>query len=62
MYGKRLAYIVKIKDVMSIPNADRIELAHVLDYTVVVKKSEYKPGDLGLYIEIDSKLPDGFTD
>ena len=33
-----------------------------MDYTVVVKKGEYKPGDLGLYIEVDSLLPDGLTD
>lgn len=58
MYGKPLAYIVKIKDIREIPGADRIELATVMDYTVVVKKNEYKPGDLGLYVEVDSLLPD----
>ena len=62
MFGKPLAYIVKIKDIREIPSADRIELATVMDYTVVVKKGEYKPGDLGLYIEVDSLLPDGLTD
>lgn len=62
MFGKPLAYIVKIKDIREIPGADRIELATVMDYTVVVKKDEYKPGDLGLYIEVDSLLPDGLTD
>lgn len=62
MFGKSLAYIVKIKDIREIPGADRIELATVMDYTVVVKKGEYKPGDLGLYIEVDSLLPDGLTD
>lgn len=61
MYGKPLAYIVKIKDVTPIEGADKIELAHVLDYTVVVKKHEFSPGDLALYIEVDSVLPDGFT-
>lgn len=61
MFGKPLAYIVKIKNIREIPGADKIELATVLDYTVVVKKNEYKPGDLGLYIEVDSLLPDGFT-
>lgn len=61
MFGKPLAYIVKIKNIREIPGADKIELATVLDYTVVVKKNEYKPGDLGLYIEVDSVLPDGFT-
>lgn len=59
MYGKPLAYIVKINDVTSIEGADKIELAHVMDYTVVVKKDEYKPNDLALYVEIDSLLPDG---
>lgn len=61
MYGKPLAYIVKIKDVTPIEGADKIELAHVLDYTVVVKKHEFSPCDLALYIEVDSVLPDGFT-
>ena len=59
MYGKPLAYIVKINDVTPIEGADKIELAHVLDYTVVVKKHEFSPGDLALYIEVDSVLPDG---
>ena len=61
MYGKPLAYIVKIKEIREIPGADRIELASVMDYTVVVKKGEYQPGDLGLYVEVDSLLPDGLS-
>lgn len=61
MFGKPLAYIVKIKDIREIPGADKIELATVLDYTVVVKKGEYERGDFGLYIEVDSVLPDGFS-
>lgn len=61
MFGKPLAYIVKIKNIREIPGADKIELATVLDYTVVVNKNEYKSGDLGLYIEVDSLLPDGFS-
>ena len=61
MFGKPLAYIVKIKEIREIPGADRIELATVMDYTVVVKKNEYKAGDFGLYVEVDSLLPDGFT-
>lgn len=61
MYGKPLAYIVKIGEIREIPGADRIELASVMDYTVVVKKNEFKTGDLGLYVEVDSVLPDGLT-
>lgn len=61
MYGKKLAYIVKIKDVKPIIGADNIELARVMDYTIVVKKNEFSVGDLALYVEVDSILPDGFT-
>ena len=61
MYGKKLAYGVKIKEIREIPGADRIELATVMDYTVVVKKGEYKPGDMGIYVEVDSLLPDGLN-
>lgn len=62
MYGKPLSYIVKIDEILPIVGADKIELAKVMDYTVVVQKNEYKPGDLSLYVEIDSLLPDGLTD
>ena len=61
MYGKPLAYVVKVGEIREIPGADRIELASVMDYTVVVKKGEYKPGDFGIYVEVDSLLPDGLT-
>lgn len=38
MYGKPLAYVVRVGEIREIPGADRIELASVMDYTVVVKK------------------------
>ncbi len=40
-----------------IKNADVIETAHVDGWTCVVKKGEFKPGDTGIYFEIDSFLP-----
>lgn len=61
MYGKPLAYVVKIDEVSPIAGADRIELAKVMDYTVVVKKGEFQPGDRAMYVEVDSLLPDGLT-
>lgn len=61
MYGKPLAYTVKIGDIREIPNADRIEIASVMDYTVVVKKGEFKTGDIAVYIEVGSVLPDGLA-
>ena len=37
--GKRaLAYVERIHDIKSIENADNIELAHILGWTLIVKK------------------------
>lgn len=56
---RKLVKIVKIDTVHAIPNADAIEVAKVGGWAVVVKKSEFKPGDLAVYFEIDSFLPEG---
>lgn len=61
MYGKPLAYTVKVGEIREIPNADKIEIATVMDYTVVVKKGEFKTGDLAIYVEVGSVLPDGLA-
>lgn len=55
---RELAYLVKIDDVTPIEGYDRVELAHVGGWTVVVGKNDFKPGDLAVYFEIDSKLPE----
>lgn len=52
-------YVVKIGEISPIEKADKIELAKVMDYSVIVKKGEYVPGDLALYVEVDSLLPNG---
>lgn len=54
---RTLASIQKIRDVTPIEGADRIELVHVLGWQCVVKKGEFKPGDLCVYFEVDSFLP-----
>lgn len=54
---KKLAYIQEVLDVQPIPNSDRIEKARVGGWWVVVKKGDFHPGDLGLYMEVDSLLP-----
>lgn len=57
--GKRaLAYIVTIDSITPIEGADNIELAHIGGWNVVVKKNEFKEKDLGVFFEIDSKLPE----
>ena len=55
---RHLASIQKIKNLESIENADAILKATVLGWQLVVRKDEFQIGDLCVYIEIDSVLPD----
>ena len=61
---RELAYVVIVDNVTPIEGYDRVELAHVGGWTIVVGKGEFKPGDPAIYFEIDSKLPEvkPFTD
>lgn len=54
---RSLAHIERIHTIKSIEGADNIELVHVLGWQLIAKKSEFKEGDLCVYIEIDSKVP-----
>ena len=54
---RKLASVVKIADIQPIVGADAIMVASVKGWKVVVKKDEYKVGDLAVYYEIDSFLP-----
>ena len=54
---RKLASIQKILKLTPIPNANLIETATVLGWEVVVKKGEFNVGDLVVYMEIDSLLP-----
>jgi len=54
---RKLSTIRKINEIKPIEGADMIELAIVDGWQCVVKKGEFKPGDLGIYFEIDSYLP-----
>ena len=54
---RKLASIQKVNAVEPIEGADAIERIRVLGWYVVVKKGEYKVGDLCIYVEIDSLLP-----
>lgn len=55
---RKLASIQKILSLDSIEGADAIMKATVLGWQVVVKKDEFKVGDLIVYCEIDSIMPD----
>jgi len=56
--GRKLASIQRINNIEPIPDADAIEVATVLGWKVVVKKNEFKIGDLCVFFEIDSFLPE----
>lgn len=55
---RTLASIQRIKALAPIVGADAIEKATVLGWQLVVKKGEFQVGDLAVYCEIDSLLPD----
>lgn len=49
--------VVEIDEVVRHPNADRLDLARVGGWWVVVGRDEYKPGDIAVFFPIDSILP-----
>lgn len=55
---RSLAYTVKCGKIEKIEGADNIELMSVLGWKVIVKIGEFHEGDICVYFEIDSKLPE----
>lgn len=54
---RQLATVRKIAAIEHIEGADAIEVAVVDGWKVVIKKDEYRVGDLVVYLEIDSWVP-----
>lgn len=55
---RKLATIRTIANIKPIPNADRIEVAQIDGWEVIISKSDnFSQGDKVVYIEIDSKMP-----
>ena len=54
---RELAYLVYVDEIVPM-DADRLECARVGGWNCVVGKGEFKKGDIGVYFEIDSKLPE----
>ena len=54
---RKLASIRRIANIQPIEGADAIVVATVDGWKVVVKKDEFKVGDLAVYLEIDSWVP-----
>jgi RNA ligase (TIGR02306 family) len=54
---RALVTIRRVNELKAIPNSDFLEAAHIMGWTCVVKKGEFKAGDMGVYFEVDSFLP-----
>lgn len=49
--------LTTIKEILVHPSADRLEIAKVYDFNVIIQKNQYKVGDNIIYVPIDSILP-----
>ena len=58
MAERKLASVQKIKNLEPIEGRDRIVLAEIEGWHVIVGKNDFHTGDLCVYIEIDSVLPE----
>lgn len=54
---RKLVTIRTVGEILPIDGADAIETAKVDGWQCVVKKGVFRPGDLGVYCEIDSFMP-----
>lgn len=54
---RELAYLVTVDDIQPIGGRDKVESAVVGGWTCMVPKEQFKPGDVGIYFEIDSLVP-----
>lgn len=55
---RELAYVVKIDAIEPIVGSDNCEAAVVGGWRVMTRKGTFKEGDLAVYFEIDSKVPE----
>ena len=55
---RKLASVQKVEDVSPVENSDNLDVISVLGWKVVSVRGEFKPGDLCVYCEIDSVLPE----
>jgi len=58
---RQLAYVVKIDAIEPIQGSDNCEAAVVGGWKVMTRKGTFKAGDIAVYFEIDSKVPETET-
>jgi len=55
---RKLASVQQIEKIVPHLNADKLEIAQVLGWKIIVPANVYKPNDKIVYFEIDTKLPE----
>lgn len=55
---RELCYVVAIDKIEPITGSDNCEAAVVGGWRIMTRKGTFKPGDLAIYFEIDSKVPE----
>lgn len=55
---RKMAFVAKIESLEPVDMTDKLEFATVLGWNVVVKKGEFKPGDLCIYYTLMAVLDD----
>ena len=56
--SKHETKVIRIEEILPHPNADRLALILVGGFQVVVRKDQFKTGDLAIYVEPDSIVPE----
>ena len=55
---RELVYVVRVEEIRPLEGYDRVEYARIgAGWWIVVRKDQFKPGDLAIYFEIDSRVP-----
>jgi len=62
MASSLIVEVCKIKDVKNHPGADKLDLAIVKGWQVVVGRDQFKEGDLIVYIPMDANIPAELAD
>lgn len=55
---RELAYVARVTEIVPIEGADRVEVAKIQGWTCIVAKGAFQVGDLGVFFEADSKVPE----
>jgi RNA ligase (TIGR02306 family) len=62
MSSSLIVNVCEIKEVRNHPNADRLDLAEIKGWQVVIGRGQYKAGDKVIFIPPDSVIPGGLAD